>query len=407
VNCRFCNSTNLQGFVDLGYAAPSNSYLGKRDLNKPETTYPLRVKYCKDCWLVQTEDYASAEEIFNQEYAYLSSTSSSWLKHAHDYVEKITDKLGLNNKSFVVEIAANDGYLLQNFVNKEIPCIGIEPTESTAELARKKGIKIEQVFFGTKTAEQISKKNKADLIIGNNVYAHVPDLNDFTSGLEVLLSDNGTVTLEFPHFLNLMKENQFDTIYHEHYSYFSLITVIEIFKAHKLEVYDVEELKTHGGSIRVYGCKANSKIKVNSKNIETIIKKEINFGLNTITPYDSFQEDVDVIKNNLLEFLLEAKSKKKLVVGYGAAAKGNTFLNYAGVKPDLLPYIFDNAPSKQNKFSPTSHIPILNPNMLDTMRPDYILILPWNLSTEISSQLEYVKDFGCRFVTAIPKIKIF
>lgn len=407
ITCRFCKSDKLEKFIDLGYAPPSNDYLSFFDLSKGEVNLPLRVSFCKDCWLVQTEDYAAADEIFRSDYAYLSSTSKSWCEHAKNYVEKISNKLNLNERSFVVEIASNDGYLLENFLLKKVPCLGIEPTKIAAEIAIEKGINVEQVFFGEETAKIIAKTRKADLIIGNNVFAHVPNINDFTKGLTTLLSAEGSITLEFPHLLNLMLLNQFDTIYHEHFSYFSLIAVNKILKKHSLRLYDVEELSTHGGSLRIYVCHQGSSIPTNMKNIQNVLLKEQEFGLDSDIAYKLFQDRVDNIKNSLLTFLINAKHENKLVLGFGAAAKGNTFLNYAGIKSDLLPFICDNASSKQDKYCPGNHIPIVKVSKIKELKPNYILILPWNLSSEIESELSFARDFNCKFVTAIPNLKIF
>ena len=407
VKCRNCNSNQLEKFLDLGFSPPSNSYLNESELYRSEKYYPLRVLFCRNCWLVQTEDYASAEEIFDENYAYFSSTSESWLKHAHDYVDMIIERLSITTKSYVVEIASNDGYLLKNFVSKNIDCLGIEPTRSTAEEAIKLGIKVEQIFFDAETSNKLSKEKKADLIIGNNVFAHVPDVLSFTQGLHTLLNDEGTVTLEFPHLLNLMRFGQFDTIYHEHYSYYSLKSVMSILKNKKLRLYDVEELPTHGGSLRIYACKEKANIATNVNNIDKVLSDEEQYGLHSKGVYLDFQERVDRIKNSLINFLIEAKKDGNLVVGYGAAAKGNTILNYAGIKPDLLPFICDGATSKQGKFTPGGHIPIVGKDFLYSKKPDFILILPWNLSKEIISQNKKTEEWGCKFVTAIPEINVF
>ena len=405
--CRSCGTKKLIPFIDLGYSPPSNAYLEKDFLDKPEVNYPLRVVHCAECWLVQTEDYAVAEEIFNENYAYFSSTSSSWLDHASTYVDMIIEKIQLSKDSFVVEIASNDGYLLKNFLEKGIPCLGVEPTSSTAKAAKDLGIDVAEVFFGADTAKVIANTRKADLIIGNNVFAHVPDVLSFTEGMESLLTDEGTVTLEFHHLLRLINLHQFDTIYHEHYSYYSLISIESLLKRRGLRLYDVEQLETHGGSLRVYACKENASITSNTSAINAIYKLEKESQLDELGGYVNFQSQVDEIKNNLLKFLIDAKEHGKLVAGYGAAAKGNTFLNYAGVKPDLLPFIVDNAPSKQGKFTPGGHIPIVNSEFLYKKQPDYILILPWNLSKEIADQNIQARSFNCKFVTAIPEIKIF
>ncbi len=406
MNCRHCKQQLVHEFLNLGYAPPSNSYLSIEDLNKPELTYPLRLFVCSNCWLVQIEDYTSAEELFDNDYAYFSSVSKDWLAHAKSYVEKIIPKIGLTNDSYVIEIAANDGYLLKNFVELKIPCLGIEPTANTAEAAEKQGIAILRDFFSKTLATQLQKESKqADLIIGNNVYAHVPDLNNFTAGLKILLKERGTITLEFPHLMQLLKNTQFDTVYHEHFSYLSLYTVIRIFSVAELRVWHVEELDTHGGSLRIYGCHENDSRQSTPIVAEILAEEELQ-GMRNLKLYSFFQERADRIKNALLKFLIEQKDKGKKVVAYGAAAKGNTILNYAGVKSDLLPRVYDAAQSKQEKFLPGSHIPILNPDEIEKDSPDYILILPWNISKEIMGKLKQVKEWNCQFVTAIPEIEI-
>jgi len=406
MSCRNCNNTLVHKFVDLGFSPPSNSYLKHVDLSGSETYYPLRVYVCEKCWLVQTEDYATAEEIFNDEYAYFSSTSQSWLKHASDYVDMIIPRIKLNNKSLVIEIASNDGYLLRNFIDKDIPCLGIEPTFCTAEKARALDIPVEQVFFSEEVAIKLANNAKADLIIGNNVFAHVPDLISFTRGIEILLKDEGTVTLEFPHLHNLIRLGQFDTIYHEHFSYYTLKSAMNVFKNQGLRIYDVEEVPTHGGSLRIYGCKAGSKIPSNDTSLNKVLNDENSAGLNKLDAYLVFQNQVDKIKDELLQFLIKAKMDGKKVAGYGAAAKGNTLLNYAGVKPDLIPYICDLAESKQGKYTPGGHIPIYDVEKLYQDKPDYILILPWNISEEVIRQNKNARDWGAKFVVAIPEIKI-
>ena len=406
MNCRYCKSKVNNLFLDLGFAPPSNAYISKPDLKRPEINYPLRVFVCNNCWLVQTEDYVQADKFFNPDYAYFSSTSTSWLKHAKTYVEMIQTKLALNKNSLVIEIASNDGYLLRNFLHLGIPCLGIEPTISTAKEAKKLGINIIEEFFETGLAKKlVSDDKQADLIIGNNVYAHVPDIKDFTLGLKKILKKDGTITLEFAYILSLINENQFDTIYHEHFSYLSLTTVQTIFNKAGLKIYDVEELSTHGGSLRVYGCHSSDKRNV-TKKVDKQLIKEREFGLLGLQIYSNFQLRTDKVKNDLLKFLINKKIEGKLVAAYGAAAKGNTLLNYAGVKKDLLPFVCDAAPSKQNKFLPGTHIPIYPPEYLKKRKPDFILILPWNISEEITSQLKYVRDWGGEFVKAIPELSI-
>ncbi|OSQ40475.1 class I SAM-dependent methyltransferase [Thalassospira mesophila] len=407
MNCRHCNTPLEQTFLDLGFAPPSNAYLTVADLSKPERYYPLQIKVCTECWLVQTEDYAQADELFNQDYAYFSSTSKSWLEHAERYAKAMIEKLDLGSENLVVEIASNDGYLLRNFVAKNIPCLGIEPTASTAIVAEQQGIPILREFFGQALAQKlVADGQQADLIAGNNVYAHVPDINDFTRGLKTLLKPGGTITLEFPHVMRLMEFTQFDTVYHEHFSYLSLYTVKRIFKAAGLRVADVEELSTHGGSLRVYGCHVDDP-RPASNAVTDILNEEEKRGLQDIAIYRDFQDRADTVKNDLLAFLLQAKNDGKTVAAYGAAAKGNTLLNYAGVKPDLIPFVCDAAPAKQGKYMPGSHIPIHAPSMLSENRPDYLLILPWNIASEIEHNNMFLAEQGTSFFTAIPEIKFF
>lgn len=406
MKCRHCLTQLEHVFLDLGFAPPSNAYLEEDDLRKPEVYYPLKLFVCHNCWLVQTEDYASSSELFKDDYSYFSSTSSSWLAHAALYVENITKYLNLNENSQVIEIASNDGYLLKNFVAKGIPSLGIEPTSGTAEKAIALGIPVMKVFFGSEVAQDLVKQGKqADLVIGNNVYAHVPDINDFTSGIKTVLKPNGTVTLEFPHLLNLLKYNQFDTVYHEHYSYLSLTAVSRIFENSGLRVFKIEELSTHGGSLRVYGCHIDDP-RPTEMIVTEILSREKEAGMIDLEVYESFQTKADNIKNDLLSFLIKEKKKNKKVVAYGAAAKGNTLLNYAGVKPDLLSFVCDAAPSKQNKFMPGSHIPILSPSAMADAKPDWVLILPWNISDEVLKEQAHVKEQGANFVVAVPKLSI-
>lgn len=400
--CRHCQSTSLRGFLDLGHAPPSNAYLSEIALSQPEVTYPLRVVVCHDCRLVQTEDYADAGDLFSPKYAYFSSTTQSWIDHAARYARMITDRLSLTSESFVIELASNDGYLLRNFLSAGIPCLGIEPTDSTAAAAEALGIPVLRKFFGEALGVELAASGqRADLVCGNNVYAHVPDINDFTRGLAAVLKPDGVVTLEFPHLLRLIEECQFDTIYHEHFSYLSLAVVQRIFAGAGLRVFDVEELSTHGGSLRVYGCLTDAQHQTASS-VGEIVATEQRLGLDTDAPYAAFQRRADAVKDGLLSFLIDAKRSGKTVAGYGAAAKGNTLLNYAGVKPDLLPFVCDAAPSKQGMFMPGSHIPILPPSALFERRPDYVLILPWNIAGEVQRQLEPLAAAGSRFVTAVP-----
>lgn len=407
MKCRHCGSTLRNNFVNLGFSPPSNNYLNRSDLKNKETYLPLVVNVCHKCYLVQTEDYSSAGDLFSNDYAYFSSTSKSWLNHAKDYCENIINRINLSSSSFVVEVASNDGYLLKNFKEKKIPCLGVEPTLSTAESAEKKGIDVIKDFFGFELSKKIKKKyGSADLICGNNVYAHVPDINDFTAGLKNLLKSSGTITLEFPHIYNLINFNQFDTIYHEHFSYLSLISVQKIFKKHNLKIYDVTELITHGGSLRIYACHYDFNLPI-SQNVSNIIKKEKEFGLNKIKTYQNFQKQSEKIKFEFLKFLLDSKLKGKLVAGYGAAAKGNTLLNYSGVKSDLVSFVCDASKAKQNKYLPGSHIPVLSPKALKKYKPDFVIIFPWNIKNEVVENNKFIYDWGGRFITFIPNLKIF
>jgi hypothetical protein len=407
MNCRFCKNKLKYIFVDLGFAHPSNAYIDKKNLDNPEIHYPLKTYVCERCWLVQTKDFTSAEKLFDKSYAYFSSTSSSFLKHAKNYFCNIKKELNLNKNSFVIEIASNDGYLLKNFAKADIPCLGIEPTKSTADFSEKIGIKVLRKFFSYKIAiKLLKKKRKADLIIANNVFAHVPNIKDFTRGLKVILKLNGTITIEFPHLKELIKHSQFDTIYHEHFSYLSLYTVTKILQKFKLRVFKVEKIITHGGSLRIYICHRDN-VRLNDKSVDKILNEEKTFGLRKLKTYLSFQKRVDKIKNNLLRFLINQKNKNKKVIAYGAAAKGNTLLNYAGVKNDLISSVFDAAKSKQYKFLPGSHIPIYPTNKILREKADYVIILPWNISSEIIRQNYYLKKNNLRFFSAIPKIKFY
>lgn len=406
MNCRHCKTPLQHTFLDLGFAPPSNAYLGPEALRQPEIYYPLKVKVCDHCWLVQTEDYAKADDLFTSDYAYFSSTSAGWLAHAKHYASQMIGMLGLDSDSYVIEVASNDGYLLRNFLEAKIPCLGIEPTDSTAEAAEQLGIPVLREFFGKALGQRLVDEGKqADLIAGNNVYAHVPDINDFTQGLKAALKPSGTITLEFPHLMRLIEQTQFDTIYHEHFSYLSLYTVNRIFASTGLRIWHVEELPTHGGSIRVYGCHADDP-RATQASVHHLLQKEEEYGLQSLQTYLDFQPKADQIKNDLLSFLIDQKRKGKTVAAYGAAAKGNTLLNYAGVKPDLLPFVCDAAVAKQGKFMPGSHISILSPDYLATAQPDYVLILPWNIAEEVRQQNNHLKQNGTKFVTAIPNIDI-
>lgn len=406
MKCRHCHAQLQHVFLDLGHAPPSNAYLSEAQLRAPETTFPLKILVCECCWLVQTEDYTAADELFSSDYAYFSSTSQGWLKHAEAYCDKITGVLGLSRDSFVIEVASNDGYLLKNFVAADIPCLGIEPTASTADAAEQLGVPVLREFFGAATATKLAQgRQQADLICGNNVYAHVPDINDFTAGLRIALKPGGTINLEFPHLKNLIAYNQFDTVYHEHFSYLSLTAVARIFEAAGLRVFDVEELPTHGGSLRIHGSHKNDP-RPTAETVTSMLAAEKAFGLQDLDLYQAFQQKADKLKNDFLAFLIEQKRAGKSVAGYGAAAKGNTLMNYAGLKHDLISFICDAAPSKQNKFMPGSHIPILHPGELPKRKPDWVVILPWNIAEEVTQQHQQIKSWGGRFVVAVPELKV-
>lgn len=406
MNCRHCGKLLSQSFLDLGFAPPSNSYLSEAELSAPELYFPLKLMVCDNCWLVQTLDFAKAELFFSQDYAYFSSTSKGWLEHAMRYTEVITERLGLNTNSFVIEVASNDGYLLKNFVTLGIPCLGIEPTASTAAAAEQLGIPVLREFFGETLGQRLANEGRqADLITGNNVYAHVPDINDFTRGLKAALKPGGTITLEFPHLMRLLEQTQFDTVYHEHFSYLSLCTVTSIFTVAGLRVCDVEELPTHGGSLRVFGCHAND-TRPTSENVTALLHAEAKAGLQDLAVYKAFQQRTDEVKNSFLSFLIEQKCAGHKVAAYGAAAKGNTMLNYAGIKSDLLPFVCDAAPSKQGKYLPGSHVPVYAPEILLSEKPDILLILPWNIASEVMHYTSYIREWGGQYVTAIPTLEI-
>ncbi len=406
MKCRHCAQSLTHTFLDLGFAPPSNAYLTPHDLNRPEKYYPLKVLVCDACWLVQTEDHAQADELFSADYAYFSSTSASWLEHAKRYAMDMAKSLRLDANSLVMEVASNDGYLLKNFVAMNVPCLGIEPTASTAAAAEKLGIPVLREFFGQELGQRLAGEGRqADLIAGNNVYAHVPDINDFTRGLQAALKPGGTITLEFPHVMKLIEQVQFDTVYHEHFSYLSLYAVDRIFKAAGLRVFDVQTLNTHGGSLRVFGCH-EADARATTDAVSSLLNHERTHGLQELSTYTLFQTRADQVKDDLLSFLLEQKKAGKKVVAYGAAAKGNTLLNYAGVKPDLLPFVCDAAAAKQGKFMPGSHIPILAPEALRTSKPDFVLILPWNIADEVIMQNRALTERGAQFVTAVPQIVI-
>ena len=407
MRCRFCDNELNYEFIDLVNAPASNSFLTQEQLNKPETYFPLKVFFCEKCWLVQADEYKKFDEIFDKDYAYFSSYSSTWLKHSENYVNMISEKLCLDNNSLVIEIASNDGYLLQYFLPKSIPCLGIEPTSSTARVSQGRGIETIEDFFSVRLAKNlVTDDRKADLILGNNVLAHVPDINDFVAGLRIALKDTGTVTMEFHHLLNMIKLNQFDTIYHEHFSYLSLTAVRKIFVDHGLSIYDVEEIPTHGGSLRIYAKHSGNTAIPISEHVSILKEKEIKDGLQDVKIYQSFQGKADKVKCDFLEFLLEQKKADKKVAAYGAAAKGNTLLNYCGVKNDLINFVADASPHKQSNYLPGSHIPIVAEKKIKENKPDFVIIFPWNIKEEIMEQLEYIREWNGKFVFAIPELNI-
>ena len=407
MKCRHCDAELTLPLIDLGSAPPSNAYLTEKSLKAPEKWFPLKVLVCNQCWLAQTEDYAGAEELFDADYAYFSSFSSSWLQHAEQYVTDMVSRFGLNTKSHVIEVAANDGYLLQYVKARNIPCLGIEPTASTADAAREKGIEIREDFFGVDLAKKLVASGKqADLTAANNVLAHVPDINDFVAGFAYLLKPNGVATFEFPHLMQLVKHTQFDTIYHEHFSYLSLTAVNQIFNQNGLQVFDVQEITTHGGSLRVFAQRKDQGQHKVTTSVTELLSHELSQGITTEAYYADFQERANRIKDDLIEFLINAKHEGKKVIGYGAAAKGNTLLNYAGIRPDLLSAVVDLNPAKQNKYLPGSRIPIVHESIIRHEKPDYVLILPWNLRNEVTEQLKYIHEWGGKFVTAVPSLEI-
>lgn len=407
MKCRHCGSELSLPFLDLGSAPPSNAYLTQAALRAPEVWFPLRLLVCESCWLVQTEDHAGREALFTEDYAYFSSFSTSWLTHAERYVQDMAARFGLGADSMVAEVAANDGYLLQYVRQAGIPCYGIEPTASTAAAARAKGIEIVERFFGVALAGELAAKGRqADLIAANNVLAHVPDINDFVAGFARLLKPQGVATFEFPHLMRMVDETQFDTAYHEHYSYLSLLAVERIFKANGLTIFDVEELPTHGGSLRILAQRSDAGSHPVSDAVAALRARESAAGMDSPAFYAGFQAKAERVKDDLFAFLIEAKRQGLKTGAYGAAAKGNTLLNFAGVRPDLLPYVVDRNPAKQDRFMPGSRIPIVAEDHLKADRPDFVLILPWNLRDEVTTQLAYVRDWGGRFVTAVPCLTV-
>lgn len=403
MKCRYCEAELTHVFADLADSPPSNSYIKREDISKPEARYPLKVWTCDKCFLTQLDEFKSYAEIFNEDYAYFSSFSSSWVAHAKKYVEAMVKEFGLGKDSFAVEVASNDGYLLQHVKALGIPCLGIEPTASTAKAAREKGIETKEVFFGKESAAQLPK---ADLTAANNVLAHVPDINDFMGGFKNILKPQGVSTFEFPHLMQLVANNQFDTIYHEHFSYLSLISVKQIAEKQGLRVFHVEEITTHGGSLRVYVCHADAKHETRSSVLE-VLNKEKKAGMDEISYYADFQPKIEKVCDDFMEFLQKAKKEGRKVVAYGAAAKGNTLLNYCNVDSSLIPFVCDLSPHKQGLYLPGSKIPIKSPDEIKAQKPDYVVVLPWNLKDEISKQLSYIRDWGGQFVAAIPRLTVF
>ena len=405
-SCRFCGASLYRTFADLGMSPLCESYVSAEQLNHMEPFYPLHVYVCDQCFLVQLLEYVSPEHIFS-DYAYFSSYSDSWLQHAKMYTEMAIERFQLNRRSLVMEVASNDGYLLQYFVERDIPVLGIEPAANVAEVAKKKGIPTVVKFFGERTACELSAEGqKADLLLGNNVLAHVPNINDFVKGMKILLKPQGIITMEFPHLMRLMEENQFDTIYHEHFSYLSFLTVKKIFTTHGLTLFDVEEIPTHGGSLRIYARHSEDSTNPIGARVTELLVKEEAGGFSCIDHYSSFSEQVKETKRKLLDFLITTKRQGKSIAGYGAPGKGNTLLNYCGIRTDFLDYVVDRSPYKQGKFLPGTHIPIYHPEKLKETKPDYVLILPWNLKNEIREQVSYIREWGGRFVVPIPEIQV-
>jgi 2-polyprenyl-3-methyl-5-hydroxy-6-metoxy-1,4-benzoquinol methylase len=402
--CRHCHAEASLPFIDLGTSPPSNAYLRAEDLTQPEKYYPLRVYVCTNCWLVQTEDYAHHAELFSPTYAYFSSISATWLEHAEHYVLEMAERFSLSAASHVIEVASNDGYLLQYVQASGIPCLGIEPTSSTAQAARQKGIEVIEAFFGVQLAKELKTQGiTSDLAVANNVLAHVPDINDFVGGFAQILKPQGVATFEFPHLLNLLKFCEFDTVYHEHFSYLSLAAVKRIFEANGLTIFDVEKIETHGGSLRVFAQRSDTGARTAGANVGRILQEETAAGVATAACYQEFQLRAEEIKNSVLEFLLKCKRDSKIVIGYGAAAKGNTLLNFAGVRRDLLPVVVDLSPAKVGTWLPGSRIPVAQESRIREMRPDFVIILPWNIKTEVMAQLAYIREWGGKFACFIPE----
>ena len=407
LQCRFCGTELSHTFVDLGMSPLCQTHITQEQLNHMEHFYPLHAYVCDKCFLVQLGEYVSPDEIFT-EYAYFSSYADSWLKHVKNYTDMMIDRFHLGAQSKVVELASNDGYLLQYFVHRKVPVLGVEPAANVAKVAVEKGIPSVVKFFGRETARQLSTEgHKADLLLGNNVLAHVPDLNDFVGGMQILLKPNGVITMEFPHLVRLIEENQFDTIYHEHFSYFSFSTVEKVFAAHGLTLFDVDELPTHGGSLRIYGRHINDTSKPVTEKVTGLKRREEAWGVHNMQTYRNFAEKVTATKRNILSFLIEARKNGKTVAGYGAPGKGNTLLNYCGIRTDFLDYTVDRSPYKQGKHTPGTHIPIMSPDAIAETKPDYLFILPWNLKDEVMQQNAFIREWGGKFVVPIPEVRVY
>lgn len=408
MNCRHCHTPLSHTFLDLGNAPPSNAYLTAEKLSAPEMWFPLRVLFCEKCWLVQTEDFTEREALFTEDYGYFSSMSVSWLAHAKAYAETMTDRFGLGASSKVLEVASNDGYLLRNFLADGIPCLGVEPTHACAEASRVLGIETVEEFFGVETAQKLRAQGHAsDLTVANNVLAHVPDINDFVGGFAEILKDEGVSTFEFPHFLNLVQKNQFDTVYHEHFSYLSLTAVQAVFETNGLSIFDVEEIPTHGGSLRVYAQRTATGKRPVSVAVTALLATEKEAGMQTMGFYEGFQLRAETVKDDFMAFLIDAKRAGKTVAAYGAAAKGNTLMNFAGVRPDLISFVVDRSPEKAGKYMPGSRMPIVDEASIRQVKPDYVVVLPWNIRDEIAEQIAYIRDWGGCFVVAVPELEIF
>jgi len=407
-HCRFCGNKLTEEFVDLGFSPPSNSFLKEEQLNSPEVHYPLKVMVCTNCFLVQTQGFSRSEEIFHSDYAYFSSYSSTWLQHAKAYSENMIARFGLNESSLAIELASNDGYLLQYFKEKNVKVLGVEPSSNTAEVAISKGIRTIVDFFGTRLANEMASRSElADLLIGNNVLAHVPDIGDFVKGMKKILKPDGLITMEFPHLMKLIQFHQFDTIYHEHFSYLSLTVVKRIFESAGLELFDVEEITTHGGSLRIFAKHQGSEAYPIKDTVATMMRKESAFGLDRMDAFAHFQNRVNAIKNRFNKFLIDTRISGKTVAAYGAAAKGNTLLNFCGIRKDLIHFVVDASPHKQGRYTPGTHIPVVSEDLIRDVKPDYVVIFPWNIREEISGQLEYIRRWGGKFVVAIPGFEVF